>query len=191
MTETVTGNEFLDRLLEQAPPTVAQPKRGQNYNYPELHYLLPDGRVAKLQGDPHNRAYYQDKGYHLLSDVPRRDGKSEVRQYVEDEYPKILAEQREKASIINAIRRAESRDSSLNIDTDYDIMSVQELRDFLKQVKEESGKNIKVIVGKHKDNAPDAAERRLLADVDTTDSASIEGLQARLEGSTRKRGTDG
>jgi hypothetical protein len=189
MSEQVTGNAFLDTLLEQAPPTASQPRRGQNYNYEERLYLKPDGTVVQLQGDPHNRAYYQDKGYHMLSDSPGRNSqKSEVRQYLEDEYPKLLKEQREKAAIINAIRRAESRDAALNIDTDYDIMSVQELRDFLKQVKEESGKNIKVIVGKHRDDAPDATERRLLQGVDTTAQSSIEALQAQLTRGQRKGG---
>lgn len=182
MSEPATGNPFLDHLLEQAPPVASQPKRGQNYNYPEKLYLKPDGTVVSLQGDPHNRAYYQDKGYHLLSDAPGRGGqKSEVRQWAEDEYPKILEEQRQKAAIINAIRRAEARDAALNIDTDYDIMSLEELRDFLRQVKEESGRNIRVIVGKHRDDAPSALERNLLQGVETTESSSIEAVEARRQ----------
>jgi len=42
MVEAVTGNPFLDGLLERAPASASTPKRGQNYNYPERLYLLPD-----------------------------------------------------------------------------------------------------------------------------------------------------
>ena len=104
---TTSGNAFLDTLLERTPPAASQPQRGQNYNYPPRLYLKPDATVVWLQGDPHNRAYYEDKGYKLLSEQPSRgDAKSEVARYMQDEYPKILAEQREKAAIVNAIRRA-------------------------------------------------------------------------------------
>jgi len=177
---TTSGNAFLDTLLERTPPMASQPRHGQNYNYPRRLYLKPDATVVWLQGDPHNRAYYEDKGYKLLSEQPSRgDAKSEVARYMQDEYPKILQEQREKAAIVNAIRRAEARDAALNIDTDYDIMSLEELRDFLQQVKDEAGKNIRVIVGKHKDDQPDTRERRLLDGVETTATASIEELERR------------
>lgn len=178
-----TGSEFLDRLLQQAPPAVSQPRRGQNYNYPERLYLKPDGRVVKLQGDPQNRAYYQDKGYHLLSDAPGRGGaKSEVRQYTEDEYPKILAEQRQKAAIINAIRKANERDRNLTLEDTFDDWTVEQLRDYLTQIKEETGKNIRVIVPRNTPQArEEAAEARLLQGVETTEASSAEGLQAALE----------
>jgi hypothetical protein len=178
----VTGNDFLDRLLDQAPPEASQPKRGQNYNYPTRLYLKPDGRVVTLQGDPGNRAYYQDKGYHLLSDTPgRAGGKSELRQYVEDEYPKLLAEQREKAAIINAIRKANERDRNLNLEDTFDDYTVDELRTYLKQIKEETGKDIRVVVPKRAAARQAADEARLIQGVETADEASIEGLQSKLE----------
>ena len=58
-------------------------------------------------------------------------------------------------------------------------MSLDELRDFLQQVKDEAGKNIRVIVGKHRDDQPDVRERRLLDGVETTATASIEELERR------------
>jgi hypothetical protein len=60
-------------------------------------------------------------------------------------------------------------------------MSLEELRDFLRQVKEESGRNIRVIVGKHRDDAPSALERNLLQGVETTESSSIEAVEARRQ----------
>lgn len=175
-----TGNDFLDKLLEQAPPAASQPRHGQNYNYPQRLYLKPDGTVVALQGDPQNRAYYQDKGYHLLSEQPGRGGaKSELKQYVEDEYPKILAEQKEKASIINAIRKAGERDRNSVLEDTFDGWSVEQLRNYLQQIKEETGKTIRIVVPR---NTPQArqqeAENRLLQGVETGET--IESLQAKV-----------
>lgn len=182
MTTEITGNDFIDRLLEQAPPEVSQPKRGQNYNYPTRLYLKPDGSVVSLQADPGNRAYYQDKGYHMLSDSPgRAGGKSELRQYTEDEYPKILAEQREKAAIINAIRKAGERYRDLNLEDTFDDYTLDELREYLKQIKEETGKDIRIVVPKRVAARQAAEEARLLQGVETAADASIEGLQSKLE----------
>jgi hypothetical protein len=182
-TDTSTGSDLLDRLLEQAPPTASQPKRGQNYNYPERLYLKPDGTVVKLQGDPSNRAYYQDKGYHLLSDAPGRGGrKSEVREYLEDEYPKILAEQKERAKIINAIRKASERDRNLNLEDTFDEWTSDQLREYLVQIKEETGKNIRIVTPRNTPQArQEAAEARLLQGVETTEQSSAEALQSKLE----------
>jgi hypothetical protein len=178
-----SGNAFLDKLLEQAPPTASQPQRGQNYNFPHRLYLKPDGEVVALQGDPINRAYYQDKGYHLLSDAPGRNGAhSEVEQYRQVEYPKILEEQIEKASIINAIRRAMQNDRNMSIPEEgWEDLSLEEMRDVLEQVKEETGKNIRVIRPRTSKTTPD----RMLAGVETTENTSLEAAEAR-----RRRGAN-
>jgi hypothetical protein len=179
MAEAVTGNPFLDGLLERAPASVSTPRRGQNYNYPLRRYLLPDGRVEMLQGDPHNRAYYEDKGYKLLSDIPGRDGgPSEVERYVQVEYPKILAEQREKASIINAIRRAGERDRNLNFEDDFDQLSLDEMRDELKRIQEDYGKPIRISKSRAAERA-DRARDAMLQGVETTEQTSMEALEQR------------
>jgi hypothetical protein len=177
--ETITGNPFLDGLLERTPMAPSQPRRGQNYNYPERLYLLPDGRVAKLQGDPHNRAYYEDKGYHLLSEAPGRDGRpSEVEQYTLIEYPKILAEQREKAAIINAIRRAGERDRNLNFEDDFDGKTLEELQEDLRRIQEDYGKPIRISRSRAADRA-EATRDRMLVGIETTDQTSIEAVEQR------------
>jgi hypothetical protein len=181
--EAVTGNEFLDSLLAQQPATVTQPKRGQNYNYPTRLYLLPDGRVVRLQGDPQNRAYYEDKGYRLLSDnVARGADLSEVQQYERVEYPKLLQEQREKAAIINAIRRAGAADKNVTLEDTFDGYTLEQLRDYLAQIKEEHGKTIRVIVPRNRPatTAVDTAEARLLSGVETSDTVGIEDVRSKL-----------
>jgi len=178
-----SGNAFLDHLLEQTPPTASQPQRGQNYNYPSRLYLKPDGEVVGLQGDPINESYYRSKGFHLLNDqATRGQAKSEVRQYLEDEYPTILKEQREKAEIINAIRRAMQNDRNLSIPEDgWEDLTLEEMRDVLEQVREETHKSIRVI----KSRISKPAQDSMLSGVETTDQSSMEELQAR-----RRRGTE-
>jgi hypothetical protein len=177
----LTGNQFIDKLLEQTAPAASQPRRGQNYNYPLRHYLKPDGNVVLLQGDPQNRAYYQDKGYRLLTDAPSRGGTSEVHQYVDIEYPKLLKEQREKAAIINAIRRAGERYRDLNLEDTFDDYTVDELREYLGTIKTETGKDIRVILPKRAQAREDARDAALLRGVETSETQSLEALQATLE----------
>lgn len=180
--ESITGNDFVDRLLEQTPPAASQPRRGQNYNYPYRLYLKPDGTVVQLQADPGNRAYYQDKGFRLLSEASGRDGgKSEVRQYVEDEYPKILKEQREKAALINAIRRAQDANPNLTLQTTFDDETIEEIRQYLKDIKEETGKDIRVILPKRAAAREEARDAALLQGVETSDTMSMEALTAKMQ----------
>ena len=149
MATTETGNAFLDGLLQETPPQASQPKVGQNYNYPLRWYMKTDGTVVQLQGDPQSRAYYQDKGYRLLSqNAGRTGGLSEERQYLDQERPEILKVQRDKANIINAIRRAAERYRDLSLETTFDDYTVEELREYLKLIKEETGKDIRVIMPK-------------------------------------------
>lgn len=182
MPEATTGNSFIDKLLEQTAPAASQPRRGQNYNYPLRHFLKPDGAVVLLQGDPQNRAYYQDKGYKMLGDAPGRDGgKSEVRQYLDVEYPKIVKQQREKAAIITAIRRAGERYRDLNLEDTFDEYTVDELREYLADIKRDTGKDIRVILPKRAQAREDARDAALLSGVETSATQSLEGLQSMLE----------
>jgi hypothetical protein len=182
MTTSETGNAFLDGLLQQTPPQASQPKAGQNYNYPLRWYMKTDGSVVQLQGDPQSRAYYQDKGYHLLGQNPgRQGGLSEEQQYLQVEYPEILKVQRDKANIINAIRRAAERYRDLSLETTFDDYTVDELREYLKQIKEETGKDIRVIRPNREAKREAAADQRMMHGVETAEQQSLEGLQAMLE----------
>jgi hypothetical protein len=179
-TDAMTGNSFLDKLLEQTPPAASQPRHGQNYNYPQRLFLKPDGSVVSLQGDPQNRAYYQDKGYRMLSDSPGRDGHSEVRQYQDVEYPQILKAQREKAALITAIRRAGERYRDLNLEDTFDDYTVEEVREYLADIKRETGKDIRVILPKRAQAREDARDAALLAGVETSATTTMEAVQAKM-----------
>ena len=181
MADAVTGNTFIDTLLEQtSEPT--QPRRGQNYNYPLRQYLKPDGTVVRLQGDPQNRAYYADKGFRELRQQPGRDGGlSEADQYNQVEYPKILQEQRTKAALINAIRRAGERYRDLSLEDTFDDYSVEEIREYLAEIKRETGKDIRVVMPRKAAAREAAEDARLLQGVETSDQVSMEELQGKLE----------
>lgn len=179
----VTGNAFIDTLLDQTPPAASQPRHGQNYNYPLRHYLKTDGAIVQLQGDPQNRAYYQDKGYRLLSEARARDGgPSEVERYRTVEYPQILNDQRQKAALINAIRRAGERYRDLNLEDTFDDYSVEEVREYLADIKRETGKDIRVIMPKRAAAREAASDAALLRGIETSDTMSMEALQAKLQG---------
>jgi hypothetical protein len=152
---------------------------------------LPDGRVEKLPGDPHNRAYYEDKGFRLLSEAPGRDGRlSEVDQYVQVEYPKLLADQIEKAKIINAIRKANEHDPSLSLEEDYDEYTLEDLRAELVDIKERYGKDIPLPhTPLRKRQAMAAAQDKLLAGVETTEHTSLEALEQRRRARPPQGGT--
>jgi hypothetical protein len=183
MTETPdgSGSDFLDSLLKETPPQASQPRRGQNYNYPLRHFLKPDGTVVKLQGDPQNRAYYQDKGYRMLGQAPgRQGGLSEEQQYTQVEFPKLLEQQRMKAALINAIRRAGERYRDLNLEDTFDDYTIEEIREYLKDIKADTGKDIRVIQPRRAQQREEALDARLMAGVETAETQSLEGLQSML-----------
>jgi hypothetical protein len=189
MTETtapLSGSAFLDSLLQATPAVASQPRRGQNYNYPLRWFLKPDGSVVQLQGDPQNRAYYQDKGYRLLGQTPGRvGGLSEEQQYLSVERPRLLEEQRTKAALINAIRRAGERYKDLSLEDTFDDYTVDEIRDYLREIKEETGKDIRVIQPRRAQQREELADARLMAGVETAETRSLEEIQSVL---TRQAG---
>jgi hypothetical protein len=159
-----------DLLEELKARTVAgvQPVRGLNYNYPQRLFMKPDGTVVSLQGDPQNRAYYRDKGYIELSEVrPPAGGLSERQRYEQEFRPALIAAQREKAEVINTIRRIGQHNPSLNVDYPWETLSTAQCREIM------DGLSAKT-------TEPPPAEDRLLTGVETAATASLEGLQAKL-----------
>lgn len=138
--DTTTSRPLLDRLKARTAP-VRQAKRGPAYNHPLLWYAKPDGDVVKLQGDPQNRAYYEDKGYTVL----RPD---EVQEWEKIVRPKIVAAQRARAARIETIRRVGAKNPALQIVADLDVMTDEELDELLAQLGQATGMPVKVITGR-------------------------------------------
>lgn len=123
------------QLRKETKPTPADygGDREPSYNVGLRHFMKPSGAIVELQGDAKNRAYYIDKGYRLLSP-------DEVTHWLKVERPTVLKLQREKANLINTIRRAVQVDPALaagldpSWETDLDHMTAPELQNQLEQI---------------------------------------------------------
>jgi hypothetical protein len=170
---------FTDRMVEKTLGHPVQPKRGQNYNYPLRWYAKPDGDIVRLQSDPQSRAYYADKGYHLLADVAARgESMSEIEEWEQLERPRVIAQQKRKAELINAIRRADAKDPTLSVLVDLDRIddeSIEALEDMVKDIRAR-GTPIRVV------STPARAEPvpDLLRGVEVAETNSLEDLQRKL-----------
>jgi hypothetical protein len=156
-----------------------QPRRGQNYNYPLRWYARPDGEIVRLQSDPNNRALYADLGFHLLADVTARgESMSEVDEWERLEQPRIVAEQRKRAKLINAIRKADLKDPTLGtlIDTEtIDTQTTEELEATIIDIRKHGGV-VRVLEPKYRDEP-----EPLLRGVETAQAAiGIEDLERKL-----------
>jgi hypothetical protein len=162
---------WMRQMLERThdvPVGFEAANREPSYNYPERLYLKPDGTVVSLQGDPGNRAYYTDKGFHCLS-------REEAADFRKNEYPRWLAETRRKAHLITTIRRMFSREPSLigfRDDQDYDVslnlMSIAQLEDEWDDLRKRSinpGQKLPPMPRFKSDQ--EAADKRLMAGVET------------------------
>jgi hypothetical protein len=173
-----SGETFTERMQAKTlGRSDIQPRRGVNYNYPLRWYVRPDGDIVQLQSDPNNRALYADLGFHLLADVAARgETMSEVEEWERLERPKIIAEQRTRAKLINAIRKADLQNPvlMLNLDT-IDQDSIEELEQMIADIKA-AGHKVRVIEPKYKDEP----EPALLRGVETAAASSLEDLQRKL-----------
>jgi hypothetical protein len=166
---------MLDKTLRRGD---IEPRRGQNYNYPLRWYATPNGDIVQLQADPQSRALYADLGFHLLADqAARGQDMSEVEEWERIERPKVIAEQRRRAALINAIRRADQQNPvlMLNLDT-IDDDSTDELEEMIAGIKAQ-GHKVRVVDTVSKKAEP---ESRLLAGVETAATNSLEDLQRKL-----------
>jgi hypothetical protein len=122
---------FLNKLLEGTHP-VPEDFGGDvepSYNVPLRLFAKPDGEIVALQGDARSRAFYQEKGFRLLS-------KDEQAHYEQVERPRILQAQRQKAHLITVIRNMFRREPSLigwrddpDFDSSLNLMSIEQLRE--------------------------------------------------------------
>ena len=179
MTTTVQGETFIDRMVEKTLGRPVQPKRGQNYNYPLRWYAKADGDIVQLQSDPQSRAYYADKGYHLLADqAARGEAMSEVEEWERIERPKLIAEQKVRARLINAIRKADQSDPTLLLDIDgIDEETTEQLEERIHDIRAHGHKvrltDVKIRVPA--EHTPD------LGGIETNQSMALEDLDRKLE----------
>lgn len=167
-----------ERLQARTGP-IRQAKRGPVYNHPMMWYAKPDGEIVKLQGDPSNRAYYEDKGYTLLR-------AAEVREWEKDIRPGVLDGQRRTASLIEAIRRILAQNPGVRAVADFDIMSVDELEEYLDTVGKATGQPVKIIQGRIRE-AAESNEREDSADAALGSGEELLGKIERASKSVKER----
>ena len=63
----------------------------------------------------------------------------------------------------------------------FDDYTIAELKEYLVEIKQDTGADIRVIVPKRERAAQDAADARLLSGVDTAETQSLEGVQSMVE----------
>jgi hypothetical protein len=171
--ETLTA--FQRELQAQTKPTPKDIPRELPYNYPLRLYCRPDGEIVQLQGDPQNRAMYQDLGFKLLD-------ADQARRWEEGERDLVLAEQRRKASAISAYRRLEVRVHGFVIDEDlnksFSHKSTDEIIESYRDECAEQG--IKPQIRPPRVTA-EPSQDPLLRGVESSESMTIEGLEQKKQ----------
>jgi hypothetical protein len=179
----MAAETFTDRMVDKTLGRAVQPKRGQNYNYPLRWYAKPDGDIVQLQSDPQARAWYADKGFHLLAESPARgELLSEVEEWERVERPKLIEQQVRKAKLINAIRRTESKDPTLGVLVDVedlDDRSIEDLEEVVRDIRARGG-NVRLTEAKRRPQPEEQRSEALLRGVERAETNSLEDLQRKL-----------
>jgi hypothetical protein len=174
------------RARTRKPKALVQ--RAPAYNHRMLWYMKPDGDVVKLQGDPGNRAYYEDKGYVVLSPEEiqawERDrtvtrwnpetGERESKVVAPSIRRQVLKLQRERAQFITMIRSISTRHAAVEVTGDLSITPTEELQAMLEKLQRIDGPNFTLLQGRERAVETD------YDDIDNVDALEI-GSGADLE----------
>jgi len=166
------------RARTRKPKALVQ--RAPAYNHRMLWYMKPDGDVVKLQGDPGNRAYYEDKGYVVLSPEEiqawERDrtvtrwnpetGERESKVVAPSIRRQVLKLQRERAMMISMIRGIATRHNAVEVTGDLSITPTDELQGMLEKLQRIDGPNFTLLQGRNRD-----------AETEFDDTDSLEHLE--------------
>jgi hypothetical protein len=172
-------------LLGQLRARTRKPKgrvmRAPAYNHRMLWYMRPDGEVVKLQGDPGNRAYYEDKGFVVLTDeetrlwerdktVSRFDpetGERETKVVAPSIRKQVIKLQRERAQLITTITTISRRHAAVEVSGDLSITPTDELKAMLDKLQRLDGPNFTLLQGRLPDTEREYAD----------DGDSLDGLE--------------
>jgi len=120
------------------PDREAQIRSGQSYNVPLRIYEKPDGEFVLLPGEMQNRSYYTDtKNFRLLT--PEEESR-----WLEDTYPRVLAEQKAKAAIVSNIREIAGLVPQARVPDRLSEKSIDQLMLMFVKMEREYGKLVQV-----------------------------------------------
>jgi len=140
---------LLTTLRSRTNQPAAQARRLPAYNNPYLWYMKTDGEIVRGQGDPGNRAYYEEKGYIVLrkeevdaylKDKTRTvpDGRGGLKKEIVQPAVRrlVLIEQRKRAELITTIRNIAMKNPAVELAGDLSITPSDELQVLLDQLKD-------------------------------------------------------
>lgn len=160
-------------LLQQLRSRTSQPKgqvqRAPAYNHRMLWYMKPDGEIVPLQGDPGNRAYYEDKGFVVLrTEEERVYLRGDAQRNIAPIRRVVIAEQRRRAQLITVIRSIAQRNPSVELTGDLSITPTEELEGLLTELRGAQGINFRLLEARQR-TTPDYDERddQILAGVES------------------------
>jgi hypothetical protein len=178
-------------LLQTLRSRTAQPskqaRRLPAYNNPMLWYMKRDGEVVQLQGDPGNRAYYEEKGFVVLRQeevdaylkdrtrtVP--DGRGGFKREVLQPAVRrlVLQEQRRRAELITTIRNVASRNATVEIAGDLSLTPTDELDQLLQQLKSNQSINFTLLQARQRDKADEFLDDDLTTGVELASGVELE-----------------
>lgn len=164
--EEDAGPDLLERLRGRTSGSFRRAHLAAAYNHPALWYMRPDGDVVRLPGDPIKRAYYEDKGFAVLRP-------EEVREWLREVRPQVVAGQRERAGLLNTIHSIERRYKEVELMPDLDEMDVAELQGIIGELGKATGAPIKVIGQRY-------ANRQAQAEFDDEDE-DLDGAESGVD----------
>lgn len=178
---------LLTTLRSRTNQPKAQAKRLPAYNNPYLWYMKTDGEIVYLQGDPGNRAYYEEKGYVVLrqeevgaytKDKTRQvpDGRGGFRKEIVQPAVRrlVLTEQRKRAELITTIRNIALKNPAVELAGDLSITPTEELEGLLKQLKGNQSINFTLLQARQRTRADDYDDDELTAGVELHSGVELE-----------------
>jgi hypothetical protein len=150
---------LLGRLRARTNKPRERVQRAVAYNHRMMWFMKADGDVVKLQGDPGNRAYYEDKGYvPLTPEEVQQWERPKTRSRFDPETgertqevlsPSIRAQvvrlQRERAQIITTITNIARRHAAVEVTGDLSITPTEELQAMLEKLQRIDGPNFTLL----------------------------------------------
>lgn len=185
---------LLTTLRSRTNQPKMQARRLPAYNNPYLWYMKRDGEIVQLQGDPGNRAYYEEKGYVVLRPEEVRaytkdqtrvgaDGRKEV---VRPAVRRIvLKEQRRRAELITTIRNIAAKNPSVEMTGSLSVTPTEELEAMLVKLRGSQSINFTLLEGRQRHRAEDFDDDSFTEGVELQSGAELE---RKLEASARQQG---
>jgi len=159
-------------ILQQLRSRTSKPKglvqRAPAYNHRMLWYMKLDGEIVPGQGDPGNRAYYEDKGYVVLRDDEEKMWlRGDPGRGIPPIRRMVIAEQRRRAQLITVIRSIAKRNPSVEMTGDLSITPTEELEEMLTELRGAQGVNFRLL----------EARQRGINNQDEKDDQVLSGLE--------------